>query len=301
MSPTNKSYVSIQLPLGGHSFSSKALDEVKVDDNCRIVAIVDTARCAAVPIVLLNGASLEEHLLSAGIAIAPNEVAVCNDEQEVAVVMAMNRECHTTLIAKYGDKISFTSPLLATPLPEQGSVLHLSSNTLCVRVTTNGLKFIDAIEVDGDGDIYVRTGRAADTAHLIAGAGWGIWGKLQQNIEVGQTTSLDAYIDNGIYSGVYTNGTTLFETFVMVVINNYAVAAATGTARNITQLKYAVDINGTFCYHVRNGQGADTVEWGEWRDPMSEFQKFIDRLKNRLEVSDVIEAADKIIATLKTN
>ena len=120
--------------------------------------------------------------------------------------------------------------------------------------------------VGGDGDIYVRTGRAADTAHLIAGNGWGAWGKLQQNIEVGQTTSLDAYIDNGIYSGVYTNGSTLFETFVMVVINNYAVAAATGTARNITQVKYAVDTNGVFCYHARTGQGAGTVEWGEWRD-----------------------------------
>lgn len=120
--------------------------------------------------------------------------------------------------------------------------------------------------VGGDGDIYVRTGRAADTAHLIAGNGWGTWGKLQQNIEVGQTTSLDAYIDNGIYSGVYTNGTTLFETFVMVVINNYAVAAATGTVRNITQVKYAVDTNGAFCYHARTGQGSDNVEWGEWRD-----------------------------------
>ena len=116
------------------------------------------------------------------------------------------------------------------------------------------------------GDIYVRTGRAADTAHLIAGNGWGTWGKLQQNVEVGQTTSLDAYIDNGIYSGVYTNGTTFFETFVMVVINNYAVAAATSTARNITQVKYAVDTNGAFCYHARTGQGSDNVEWGEWRD-----------------------------------
>ena len=144
----------------------------------------------------------------------------------------------------------------------------------------------------GDGNVYART---------CQHGAWGTWGKLQQNVEVGQTTSLDAYIDNGIYSGVYTNGTTHFETFVMVVINNYAVAAATGTARNITQVKYAVDTNGTFCYHVRNGQGADTVEWGEWRDPMSEFQEFIDRLKNRLEVSDVIVAADKIIATLKTN
>ena len=120
--------------------------------------------------------------------------------------------------------------------------------------------------VGNDGDIYVRTGRAADTAHLIAGKGWGTWGKLQQNIEVGQTASLDGYIDNGIYSGVYTNGSTFFETFVMVVINNYAVAAATGTARNITQVKYAVDTNGVFCYHVRNGQGNEVVEWGEWHD-----------------------------------
>ena len=120
--------------------------------------------------------------------------------------------------------------------------------------------------VGGDGDIYVRTGRAADTAHLIAGNGWGTWGKLQQNIEVGQTASLDGYVNNGIYSGVYTNGSTLFETFVMVVINNYAVAAATGTARNITQVKYAVDTNGVFCYHVRSGQGNEVVEWGEWHD-----------------------------------
>ena len=109
----------------------------------------------------------------------------------------------------------------------------------------------------GDGNVYTRT---------CQHGAWGTWGKLQQNVEVGETTSLDTYIDNGIYSGVYTNGTTLFETFVMVVINNYAVAAATGTARNITQVKYAVDTNGTFSCHVRNGQGADTVEWGDWRD-----------------------------------
>lgn len=109
----------------------------------------------------------------------------------------------------------------------------------------------------GDSNVYVRTRQNGN---------WGTWGKLQQNIEVGETASLDAYIDNGIYSGVYTNGTTFFETFVMVVINNYAVVAATGTARNITQLKYAVDTNGTFSCHVRNGQGADSVEWGEWSD-----------------------------------
>lgn len=148
------------------------------------------------------------------------------------------------------------------------------------------------------GDIYVRTGRASDTAHLIAGNGWGAWGKLQQNIEVGQAASLDGYIDNGIYSGMYTNGTTFFETFVMLTLNNYAVAAATGAARSITQVKYAVDIDGTFSYKVRTGQGTDVVEWGEWRDPVSEILNFFDRLKSGLGVSDLATVADKIIATL---
>ena len=123
--------------------------------------------------------------------------------------------------------------------------------------------------VGGDGNIYVRTGRAASEGQLACGNGWGTWGKLQQNIEVGQIASLDGYVDNGIYSGVYTNGTTFFETFVMLVLNNYAVAAATGAARSITQVKYAVDIDGTFSYKVRTGQGTDTVEWGDWRDPDS--------------------------------
>ena len=118
----------------------------------------------------------------------------------------------------------------------------------------------------GDGDVYVRTGRAANKNQLAGGNGWEPWGKLQQNIEVGQTTSLDDYIDNGIYSGIYTNGTTLFETFVMVVINNYAVAGATGKVRSISQFKYALGTDSTFSHKTRTGQGNTGISWGEWVD-----------------------------------
>ena len=153
MSPTNKSFVSIQLPLGGHSFSSRELEEVKVGNDSHIVALVDTPRCVALPRTLLNGASLEEHLRAGGIALAPNEIAVCNDEQEVAIVAAMSKECYDMLTTKYGDKVSFTSPLIATPLPERGSVLHLSNNSLYVRVVNSGLRFIEAMAVYSDADI----------------------------------------------------------------------------------------------------------------------------------------------------
>lgn len=118
----------------------------------------------------------------------------------------------------------------------------------------------------GDGDVYIRTGRASVKNQLAAGAGWEPWGKLQQNIEVGQVTSLDTFTGNGIYSGVYTNGNTFFETFVMVVINNYLVAGATGQVRSISQFKYALNVDGTFSYKTRTGQGSSVIGWGSWVD-----------------------------------
>ena len=118
----------------------------------------------------------------------------------------------------------------------------------------------------GDGDIYVRTGSASSKNILSGGGGWENWGKLQQNIAVGQVTSLNSYIENGVYSGVYTDGSSFFETFVMVVINNYAVAGATDCIRSISQFKYALDVNGTFSYKTRTGQGNTGIAWGDWVD-----------------------------------
>ena len=118
----------------------------------------------------------------------------------------------------------------------------------------------------GDGNVYTRTGRAASKNLLAGGSGWGPWGKLQQNVEVGQVTSLDSFTDNGIYSGVYTGGDTHVENFVMVVINNYAVAAETGNIRSISQYKHALNIDGTFSQMVRTGQGNTGISWGAWTD-----------------------------------
>ena len=118
----------------------------------------------------------------------------------------------------------------------------------------------------GDGNVYTRTGRAASKNLLAGGSGWGPWGKLQQNVEVGQVTSLDSFTDNGIYSGVYTGDDTHVENFVMIVINNYAVAAETGNIRSISQYKHALNIDGTFSQMVRTGQGNTGISWGSWVD-----------------------------------
>ena len=150
----------------------------------------------------------------------------------------------------------------------------------------------------GDGDVYVRTGRAATKEQLAAGNGWEMWGKMQQNVQVGVVPSLDNFTDNGIYSGIYTNGGTHYETFVMVVINNYVAATATGKTRCISQFKYALNTDSNFGYKTRTGRGSTSIEWGTWVDLESEFQKFIDRLMSGFGVSDVIAVADKIISAI---
>ena len=93
---------------------------------------------------------------------------------------------------------------------------------------------------------------------------------------------LNSMIDNGMYSGIYIDnldytGTnslyylsaqpTFVETFVLVVINDYAATGKLNLQRHITQLKYAVDaITGQSTVKKRVGTGSDSISWGDWED-----------------------------------
>lgn len=113
--------------------------------------------------------------------------------------------------------------------------------------------------VGGDGNVYIRTGRGRTYDSIT----WEKWGTLQTNINVGQVRSLDEFVDNGIYSGVWTDGSSFAQTFVMVVINDYAVAVGNKT---IVQYKYAYDTlkgNGEPTYNTRSLFGG---VWSDWED-----------------------------------
>ena len=113
------------------------------------------------------------------------------------------------------------------------------------------------LNVDGgDGNLYTRTRQNSR---------WGKWGRLQTNIEVGQVDSLNAFVDNGIYSGVWTTGHNNAGplTFVCVVINDYALRKS---PRRVSQFVYGLSKpDGTVVCISRAGKG-DTVIWGEWKD-----------------------------------
>ena len=118
--------------------------------------------------------------------------------------------------------------------------------------------------VAGDGDVYIRTGRGTSKEAIQ----WETWGKLQQNIEVGEVTTLDNLIDNGIYSGIWTNGSFINisypTTFVCVVINDYFLKKNNSSyKRKISQFVYGITaIDGTteFKYRIKEGD----EDWSNW-------------------------------------
>lgn len=129
-----------------------------------------------------------------------------------------------------------------------------------------------------EGDMYMRSAYGANKDSLT----WKPWEKYQTNIEVGcvsddathepkapfnpiSENGLNSFVDNGIYSGVYLTqevlggDTTKTETFVMVVINNYA---ADGDNKTITQIKFAVTNAGEYSME-RRSRGFDG-KWSGW-------------------------------------
>ena len=185
---------------------------------------------------------------------------------------------------------------IAARLTVVASTLQPANEEICV---TQFLMLSNRL--GGDGNMYVRTYNQNNGA--ITGSAWSPWQKQQGMVEtlinsndatvgqeifqVGKSTQkigdgLNGMIDNGMYSGIYIDninytGTgslyylsappTFVETFVLVVINDYAASGQAGLPRHITQLKYAVDaITGQSTVKKRVGTGDDSISWGDWEN-----------------------------------
>ena len=136
--------------------------------------------------------------------------------------------------------------------------------------------------VAGDGDVYIRTGRGASKEAIT----WETWGKLQQNIEVGQVANLDNLIDNGIYSGVWVNGhlNNYPLTFVCVVINDYFIGTS---PRRISQFLYGLSkLDGSTLYKTR--------VWDDSKDKWSDWE-----ILNKNEISSMITDGGEVDVTDK--
>ena len=142
-----------------------------------------------------------------------------------------------------------------------------------------------------EGDMYMRSAYGVNKDNLT----WKPWEKYQTNMEVGvvsdnhllnpsnpteilkKDSGMINLRDNGIYSGIYFGpkcmvGTgednwhisfqdaTAIETFVMIVINNYAAAS---NDRCITQIKFAVTNGGVFSMEKRS-TSPESLYFSQW-------------------------------------
>ena len=162
------------------------------------------------------------------------------------------------------------------------STLQPANNEICV---TQFLMLSN--RRGGDGNMYIRTYNENNSPFKNW---WTPWQKLQGIREgyiftdelqvnpdggvqqlVGET-GLYSMVDNGIYSGIYTDDPTFqspsfIETFTLIVINNYAVVGQSNgqLKQTISQLKYAVDAI-TNQATVKQRTKTDGSDWTKWED-----------------------------------
>lgn len=184
-------------------------------------------------------------------------------------------------IANIGENATIAARLIVTVTPEGATTYRHSIGQTLILSNAEGKET----------KVYTRNGnRTIPTGGASYTITWSNWKCLQGMVEYGIVTDeyswgitesptgnapgfgMHDFIENGMYSGVYTDDYTLqsptfVETFVLVVINDYAVSSQAGTPRRISQLKYATDtLTGQCTVKKRVGTGGDSISWGDWEE-----------------------------------
>lgn len=148
--------VSIQLVLDGHSFSPDRLPrEIAAGTSVEIELL--TARTTLVPAELFDADSATALLAAAGIAVAAGEQPVWSTtEGEIVALMVIDRESLRTLRARFGERLHFTTPLLAAPASQTDGptveMLH-THDILYIKVYDAALQLAEAVPVATESEL----------------------------------------------------------------------------------------------------------------------------------------------------
>ena len=189
-------------------------------------------------------------------------------------------------ITNIGENATIAARLIVTVTPEGATTYRHSVGQTLILSNAEGKET----------KVYTRNGnRTSSDGGVTYTVTWGEWANLQTNVNVGQVTSLDSFIDNGIYSGVWVNNAARVETFVMIVINNYAASTQAGVPKSITQFKHSIAVGGSMpIYETRVGISEN--DWQPWEEIAS--KDIISQMISN-EISKVIDSAPDAFDTLK--
>ena len=154
--------VSIQLRLGGHSFSAAELERLAAADGI-VTVLVNSPKVTLVPRAEFDTSLAEHYLAICGKAPNEQECTLFSDtEADIIAVMAVDRAEANTIADILGPRARFTTPLLYdSHCDENCTVATLLDDVLYLRHYNNGLRYAEAIAVSCEADTlyYIIEGR----------------------------------------------------------------------------------------------------------------------------------------------
>ena len=136
--------VSIQVKLGGRSFSAEDISVAEGTEPIKFV--IDTPRVTLAPreeVSLDNAAAL---LSLTGKACHSNEQSVCSELQnDIVAIIAIDSKALESIVAKWGSRASFSSPLLDMRHSDELCLTIDTSDAVCyMRLFDGGLQCAEA-------------------------------------------------------------------------------------------------------------------------------------------------------------
>ncbi len=167
-SPESQNRVSIQLTLGGHSFSADALRAsaekfVQAGEKALVGVEVLTEKTLLVPREEFAAESAGAYLRVSGRGCSVGETPVWSDPAlPVVAVMAADADAVGMLREKLGRRLRFHTPLLSEPaLPDRAVWFCSRRGILYIKVYDPGLQFAEVVSCTGDEDLRFLLERLA--------------------------------------------------------------------------------------------------------------------------------------------
>ncbi len=145
--------VSIQVKLGGLSFSA---EKISVPGEIeQFECIIDTPRIILAPREEVSLGTASELLRAVGKPCHSNEQSVCSELQaDIVAVMAIDAKALASIVAKWGNRTTFTSPLLDMRHGEESCLTIDATERVCyLRLFNNGLQRAEAHDATTPEDV----------------------------------------------------------------------------------------------------------------------------------------------------
>ena len=150
---SNNKKVSIQVKLGGRSFSADNF--VVAEDVEQVECIIDTPRVMLAPREEVSLDTAAELLRAIGKPCRTNEQSVCSElHSDIVAIMAIDAEALASIVAKWGSRTTFTSPLLDMRHSEESCLTIDTTDKVCyLRLFDGGLQRAEAHDATTPEDV----------------------------------------------------------------------------------------------------------------------------------------------------